>query len=74
MVSSRKKQEDIVSSRSEFIQTIMEARENIEMMMEVPKEVRSQWIKAGFSETVAEQAALGMWQSMMLAGQQDNGS
>lgn len=53
---------------AEFAQALATAMDQIEPMMGMPVAVRDQFLKKGFSETAAEQAAMAMWLSMMGMG------
>lgn len=57
----------------EFAQSLAIAMDQIEPMMGMPVAVRDQFLKKGFSETAAEQAAMAMWMSMMGLGNKDAG-
>lgn len=50
---------------AEFAETLATAMDQIEPMMGMPVAVRDQFLKKGFSETAAEQAAMAMWINMM---------
>lgn len=52
----------------EFAENLATAMDQIEPMMGMPVAVRDQFLKKGFSETAAEQAAMAMWLSMMGMG------
>lgn len=45
----------------EMNQNIALAMDQIEPMMAIPQKVRQEWLNRGFSETVAEQAAIAVW-------------
>lgn len=71
MVRSNKTGND--SQQSDNIPHHMaEFMDNLNMMKGIPVSVREQWLKDGFSETAAEQAALLVWAKMWEPG--NNGS
>lgn len=49
----------------EFLTNMAGVLDQVPIMMALPKAIREQWLKEGFSETAAEQAALAVWISAM---------
>lgn len=49
----------------EFTKNLANALDQLGPMMGMPVAVRDQFLKNGFSETAAEQAAMAMWINMM---------
>jgi len=49
----------------EFHEALATAMDQLESMMGMPVAVRNQFLRNGFSETAAEQAAMAMWINMM---------
>lgn len=66
MARSRKSENGMPPfDEGEFHEALATAMDQLEPMMGMPVAVRNQFLKNGFSETAAEQAAMAMWISMM---------